>query len=216
MSTILNFDHQIFQFINSLAGQNVWLDGLAIFCAQYLIFIIGAIVSFLIFKKKEEKKIQEVKIFKKRAWFFPAGSQPQEVVKPQIQPQINNKLVVLQALLAAIFSYFTAYFVKFIHLRKRPFTGREVIQLLENPLTSQSFPSGHTTLAFALAFTIYFYHKRLGSFLLFLAFLVGFGRVLTGVHYPIDILGGILIGFFGALILKFVLSRYGKINPTTN
>ncbi len=67
-----------------------------------------------------------------------------------------------------------------------------------------SFPSGHTTFLAALGSAIFFTEKLPGTLVLLLGVLVGIGRVLVGVHYPVDILGGFAIGvvvagFFKAL-----------------
>jgi undecaprenyl-diphosphatase len=57
-----------------------------------------------------------------------------------------------------------------------------------------SFPSGHSTFAFALAFSIFLYDKKYGSIFLIMAFLVSLGRIFTGVHFPFDIFIGAIIG----------------------
>jgi undecaprenyl-diphosphatase len=59
-----------------------------------------------------------------------------------------------------------------------------------------SFPSGHATLSFALAFSIFLYDKKIGSLFLLLAFFVAMGRIFTGVHFPLDILVGGILGIF--------------------
>lgn len=62
-----------------------------------------------------------------------------------------------------------------------------------------SFPSGHTTGAFAIAFSmgIAFRKKRwMMPVLLGWAFVVGYSRMDLGVHYPSDVLGGIAVAAF--------------------
>ncbi len=58
----------------------------------------------------------------------------------------------------------------------------------------RTFPSAHTIIIFGMAAGMYFYNKRLAYFLALSGLLVGISRVAAGVHYPSDILGGILLG----------------------
>jgi len=57
-----------------------------------------------------------------------------------------------------------------------------------------SFPSGHTMSSFAVATVLFLSFKRIGIFALLLAALIAFSRLYLYVHYPTDILGGIVIG----------------------
>lgn len=77
--------------------------------------------------------------------------------------------------------------------RLRPFDALQgVIELV--PESGFSFPSKHALLAFLLATYVYGYNKRLGVALYVLASFVAISRVVVGVHYPSDVLGGIVIG----------------------
>jgi undecaprenyl-diphosphatase len=117
-----------------------------------------------------------------------------------------HQMTALKSFLAALLGYFLRIVIQFIYFRPRPFVTHSVTQLI-NRSAIASFPSGHTVLAFALAFSIYFYNKKLGAGLLILAALVGLGRVYVGVHYPLDILGGILVGTLSA----FAVERFFKV-----
>ncbi len=65
-----------------------------------------------------------------------------------------------------------------------------------------SFPSGHTTAAFTVAalFCLERFSGRLKALLLAAAVLVGFSRMVVGVHWPLDVLGGALFAWFSTLI----------------
>lgn len=81
--------------------------------------------------------------------------------------------------------------------RPRPFLTAEqlhvaVTSLIPAPFSS-AFPSGHTTVAFALAFGYLFVDRTWGTVAVVIAALVAFGRIAVGVHYPSDILGGIAV-----------------------
>lgn len=82
----------------------------------------------------------------------------------------------------------------------------------ESPLTliipsGGSFPSSHTAIVFALAVTIYLHNKKLGVLFLIIALLVGIGRVLAKVHFPVDIVGGAILGMLSALFVKRIHLR---------
>lgn len=79
-----------------------------------------------------------------------------------------------------------------------------------SPLMHNSFPSGHTTTAFALAFflLVSFSNKINWFILLILALLVGYSRVYLTHHYPIDVWAGSIIGTAGALFLYLWLDPW--------
>ena len=73
---------------------------------------------------------------------------------------------------------------------------------------SFSFPSGHTTLAFALAFILYrILPKRYSIPVFCMAALMAFSLIYLGKHYPTDILGGICVGYVAARITEFLYKR---------
>lgn len=81
-----------------------------------------------------------------------------------------------------------------------------VTMLIERP-TSYSFPSGHTFSSFAGAFTIFFHYRKAGIAALVLAATIAFSRMYLFVHYPTDILGGILFGFGTAILSCFLIKK---------
>jgi undecaprenyl-diphosphatase len=75
-----------------------------------------------------------------------------------------------------------------------------------------SFPSGHAATSFAAATIMSFAFPRLAPFLFVLAALVAWSRVYVGVHYPLDILGGAVLGILVALAVRaLVLRRARKV-----
>ncbi|MCX6730150.1 MAG: phosphatase PAP2 family protein [Candidatus Portnoybacteria bacterium] len=71
-----------------------------------------------------------------------------------------------------------------------------------------SFPSGHATIVFAIATAIYFFNKKWGIVAFVVAILVGISRIYVGVHWPLDIVAGALIGILSGIIVnKFVIKR---------
>lgn len=73
----------------------------------------------------------------------------------------------------------------------------------------RSFPSGHTTTIFTLCGVISFYYRsfKFRAVALLVALLVGFSRVLIGVHWPADVFGGAMLGWFSAGIGIYLAKR---------
>lgn len=95
-------------------------------------------------------------------------------------------------------------FLKNIISRNRPCWIDDSIALLINNPKDYSFPSGHTYASFAVSVAIFMYYKKLGSVLIVLATLIGFSRLYLFVHYPSDVLAGMILGIItGILSAKF-------------
>jgi undecaprenyl-diphosphatase len=78
-----------------------------------------------------------------------------------------------------------------------------------------SFPSGHAATSFAAATMLSFAFPRFAPFLYVLAAGVAFSRVYVGVHYPLDVFGGALLGVLIAVVLRLLVSRRAprRLNP---
>lgn len=79
--------------------------------------------------------------------------------------------------------------------RLRPFDVIPLINglLINNPLDF-SFPSGHTMCSFASSIVMLKLNKNLGIFCIILSSIIGFSRLYLYVHYPSDVLVGMIIG----------------------
>ena len=75
---------------------------------------------------------------------------------------------------------------------------------------AHSFPSGHTTTAFAIALIMaYIINRKFWSVLLpVLALLAGYSRVYLAQHFPTDILAGMCIGIFSAMISLLIYTQF--------
>ncbi len=79
-------------------------------------------------------------------------------------------------------------------VRNRPFMRHEGIQLGIAPLDQYSFPSGHTLHAVAFTIVATAYYPGLAWIAVPFAVLVALSRVVLGLHYPSDVLAGVVLG----------------------
>ena len=82
--------------------------------------------------------------------------------------------------------------------RLRPFLKYEGFESVIPNLSPNSFPSGHTTSSFAASTVIFIKKIKFRMFYIILAFLIAFSRIYFTVHYPSDIVGGIILGLICA------------------
>jgi undecaprenyl-diphosphatase len=98
--------------------------------------------------------------------------------------------------------------LKNIIQRPRPFAQFPSIQPLISEPSSFSFPSGHTGSSFAAATVIARNLKKVAIPALTLAAAVAFSRLYLMVHYPSDILGGIILGVACAVCAEILVKKY--------
>jgi undecaprenyl-diphosphatase len=70
-----------------------------------------------------------------------------------------------------------------------------------------SFPSGHTATSFACATVLSFFVPRAAPAFYLLALAIGFSRIYVGVHWPLDVLGGAVLGLAVGLAVTALLRR---------
>lgn len=93
----------------------------------------------------------------------------------------------------------------------RPFDLNPSVQLLISRPRDYSFPSGHTAASFAAVTALYLGKMRYWYLFLVVAILIAFSRMYLYVHFPVDILGGALVGAAsGFLAFAFVRNLSGR------
>jgi len=124
-------------------------------------------------------------------WFFarPGGS-------------LRSKLAAASAGISAVVALLVNAVLGHLWYHARPFADHpKQTLLLVHHGADNSFPSDHASVAFAVAFAVLVFHRRLGIVLLAVAVGVGLDRIFVGVHYPIDVLTSVLVGLGAALVV---------------
>lgn len=91
--------------------------------------------------------------------------------------------------------------------RARPCHVLSNIHLLVDCGAGKSFPSSHAVNNFVLATILSYYYRNYAKYFITVANLVAFSRVVVGVHYPADILGGAIIGTMVGFIFIFIENK---------
>lgn len=176
----LSWSQKLFLKINSQVGKNKRLDKFMIFCAHILIFILG----FLI------------------------------LIWAELVLGGNDFKFFVKMIMTALVSYWVVAWPLALLLKKsRPVVAfPESKQLLHTMQTWKSFPSDHTSISFILALMpmVMGAGVLINIVFLTLASLISFGRVFVGVHYPRDIVGGIVCALFFSLTANWLVSNISQ------
>jgi undecaprenyl-diphosphatase len=97
--------------------------------------------------------------------------------------------------------------IRFFYNHPRPFVALGFNPLVTKDITP-SFPSGHAAFYFALVIPVfYLISRKWGWYLLGGAFLLGLARIFVGVHWPLDILGSLLVAAASFYIVKILFKK---------
>jgi undecaprenyl-diphosphatase len=114
--------------------------------------------------------------------------------------------VILGVIAVGLADFSSHQFLKPLFARPRVCHQLETVRLLVHCGGKYGFPSNHACNFFGTAVFFLYFYRRLGWFILGLAFLIGWSRVYVGVHYPLDVLGGAVWGT-GIAITSILLAR---------
>jgi len=169
---LITVDRSIFKAINSVAGKSPVLDWLARLGADdHIIPIVLTLLVLLLVLIARDRRAREVAF-----------------------------TCLICALIGVAISMILLYALNAAFFRPRPFTSYQTVHLLFYHNTDSAFPSNAATLAYVLAFSVLLYNRKVGAVMLALATCVGLARIAVGIHYPLDIVGGALLGLGSALL----------------
>jgi len=98
--------------------------------------------------------------------------------------------------------------IRFFYPIQRPFNFLNIKAFIDE--SGSSFPSGHAVFFFALATIIFIWNKKYGLIYFILSFINGIARIAVGVHWPLDILGGFVIGILSGILIHLILNKEFK------
>jgi undecaprenyl-diphosphatase len=168
----MSIDWTLFRLCNDLAGRSPWLDNTIRFLMNdYALTTALVLILFGL-------------------WFSGRSTLIRE----------RNQRAVLSAVASMFLGNLVVKGFNLAYYRYRPFAFNEVNVLFYYPSDS-SFPSNAAFVGFSIATAVWLYNRRVGLPLYVLASLLGLSRICGGVHYPSDILGGMLIGIAVAYLV---------------
>ncbi|MDY6794821.1 MAG: phosphatase PAP2 family protein [Actinomycetota bacterium] len=169
---ILNLDYTVFTGINGLTGRNQLADAvMKTFCNDHLIPFTLGFMVIILALHGRNR----------------------------VKDRDNLSAVVRLLIAIAVSTVVMQLIVSFVH-RPRPFVDHEVNLLFYRP-TDWSFPSNPATVTFTFFFSVFLSDRRFGLWFLPPAVLMSFARIYCGVHYPGDVLAGILLAVASAYLV---------------
>jgi len=176
-------NEKIFWYFYNFAHQSTSIDSAIIFTAGTLGTLILIVLIIFLFSHEHI-----------RARSFSS------ITGESVGRGFHNIIVILAS---ATLAWGIARLIKMGFPADRPFIAIDGVIPLLQPSDSGSFPSGHATFFSGIGTALYFYHKKLGMIALLAALAIGIARIMAGVHWPMDIFAGILIGgLLGFLLPK--------------
>lgn len=146
----------------------------------------------------------------------------EDVDKPLLTRQQSRAQVIIFGF-GGMVGYVLARLIAFELDINRPFASywlvrspRDMEGVFEGLRRLGSFPSDHAAMLAGLATALFFWNRRLGYFWLVTAVVMSVCRVAVGFHYPLDMIGGAIIGFSCIYLPLRAYQRRGAIHRWTN
>lgn len=110
----------------------------------------------------------------------------------------------LRSFLTAGISFVVVTLFRKAFHKPRPYEALDIVPLIQKDKKGQSFPSRHVFSVFVIAMCWFYYIPIVGILLFFVGIIMALIRVIGGVHYPVDVIAGAVIGIVSGII-GFVL-----------
>ncbi len=180
-----NINQQLFLKLNAIAGRRKVVDKIVIFFARDIIFVLLFCLSVLFAVSLKQHTLFQSKdmlflfLLGMLTWVVALGA---KVIFNSLRP----------------YSFYQVSDPRKLKARQK------VKMLLLKKDQSRAFPSGHTALFFALGTAMFCWLPWIGGLILMAGTFVGIARIVAGLHWPVDILGGAVLGW----LLSFILCSY--------
>lgn len=127
---------------------------------------------------------------------------------------IKNKNEQKKSLLFLVYSTFVALFIniviqKLVHFDRPESALQNSGNLILEHIPDASFPSDHTAVSIAFVTALYLFgFRKIALVFLPFAFAMNISRIIVGVHWPLDVIVGTIIGFLSAIFVYKVVQHY--------
>ena len=126
----------------------------------------------------------------------------------------RNKLMVVSAVLAFMIAEITGKLIGLLYSHHQPFAVWSDVNKLIEKEVGNSFPSDHTIVFFSVCITIALFRKKFWYLWTALALLLSISRIYVGVHYPVDILVGAILGTAAAILVYKLVPKQNWIRQS--
>ncbi|TCT12143.1 undecaprenyl-diphosphatase [Natranaerovirga pectinivora] len=116
----------------------------------------------------------------------------------------KKDLILIPFIMGPSIAYFITKIIRNSFKRERPFVKLNIKNYIEHAENS-SFPSMHAMSAFSIATAVFLVNPTIGIIAFCVAILTGISRIIVGVHFPLDVLVGGIIGYFVTYIVFLLI-----------